>query len=113
MIERILSLMKNKGVTAQELTKSAGLNNSAITEWKKGKAKPSTEAIIKIADYFNVSTDYVLGLSNNPNPADLIIPDILKGVPVAFHRGEFEGLTQDEVDALAVIAKTLKAQRKL
>jgi len=40
------------------------------------------------------------------------VPQILKGVPVAFHRGEFEDLTQEEVDALARIAAELKALRK-
>lgn len=60
MIERILELMKEKGVTASELTSSIEINNSAISEWKKGKSKPGTEAIIKIAQYFEISTDYLL-----------------------------------------------------
>lgn len=37
-----------------------GLSNSAISEWKKGKAKPSLEAVVKIARYFGVTTDYLL-----------------------------------------------------
>lgn len=50
--------------------------------------------------------------TDDPSPQPLVIPDELKGVKVAFHRGEFEDLTQDEVDALAILAKTLKEQRK-
>ena len=41
----------------------------------------------------------------------LVIPSELKGTAIAFHRGEFEGLTQDEVDMLAALAKTLKEKR--
>jgi len=64
------------------------------------------------APFFEVSLDYLLGLTNNPNPEKLIIPDELKNVQVAFHRGEFEELTQDEVDRLAEFAKFLKTQRQ-
>lgn len=52
--------MKSKGITAKQLTNDLEISNSAITDWKKGKAKPSTDAIIKLATYFNVSTDYIL-----------------------------------------------------
>lgn len=64
MIEKILFLMETHKLTAKQLTDTLQLPNSAITEWKKGKSKPSTEAIIKIADYFNVSADYLLGRDN-------------------------------------------------
>lgn len=64
MIEKILELMKSQNVTAAKLTKETNLPNSAITEWKKGKSKPSLDAIVKIADYFNVSVDYILGRAN-------------------------------------------------
>lgn len=60
MIERILKLLKERGITAKKLTDELELSNSAITDWKKGKARPSTDAIIKIANYFNVSADYIL-----------------------------------------------------
>lgn len=60
MIERILYLMKINGVNAKQLTTELEISSSSITEWKKGKAKPSTEAIIKLSNYFNVSCDYIL-----------------------------------------------------
>ena len=60
MIERILNLMILNGVNAKQLTSELELSSSSITEWKKGKAKPSTDAIIKLSNYFNVSCDYIL-----------------------------------------------------
>ena len=60
MIERILELLKVNCITAKKLTDELNLSNSAVTDWKKGRAKPSTDAVIKIANYFNVSTDYIL-----------------------------------------------------
>lgn len=60
MIERILELMKHKGITAKKLTDDLEISNSTITDWKKGKGRPSIDAIIKLSEYFNVTTDYLL-----------------------------------------------------
>lgn len=60
LIERILGLMKEREITAKELTEQAGLNHGAITDWKNGKSKPGTDAIVKIAEYFNVDAGWLL-----------------------------------------------------
>lgn len=60
MIERILQLMELNNIKAFKLTTDLGLSSSAITDWKKGKSKPSVEAVVKISKYFNVSTDYII-----------------------------------------------------
>lgn len=52
--------MAESNITAKYLTTELELSNSSITDWKKGKAKPSTDAIIKIANFFEVSTDFLL-----------------------------------------------------
>ncbi len=59
-IEKILYLMEVNGVNAKKLTADLGMAVSSVTDWKKGKAKPSVEAIVKIAQYFKVTTDYLL-----------------------------------------------------
>ena len=58
---RILDLLKKHSINAHKLEKEAGLAISSIQSWTKGKAKPSADALSKIADYFNVSVDYLLG----------------------------------------------------
>lgn len=68
MIDRILFLMEKKCVSANQLAKDVGLSNSAISEWKKGKGRPSSDAIIKLAKYFDVSTDYLLTGQNSSCP---------------------------------------------
>ena len=69
MINRILELLKINNISAKKLTDELGLSNSAVTDWKKGRAKPSTDAVIKIANYFSVSTDYILTGKNFENPS--------------------------------------------
>jgi transcriptional regulator with XRE-family HTH domain len=60
MVERILALMEEHKINAAKLTSDLGLAISAVTDWKKGRNKPGTDAIIKIAEYFGVSTDFLL-----------------------------------------------------
>ncbi len=65
MVERILDLLNERNISEYRLIKDCGLPNSSITQWKQGKAQPGISAIIKIAKYLNVSTDYLLGLEND------------------------------------------------
>lgn len=67
MIDRIKKLITDKGLSINQFLKSANLPNSAISEWAKGKAKPSLNAIVKIADYLDCSVDYLLGRTDNPD----------------------------------------------
>lgn len=60
MIERILGLIAKKGITAHKLAGDLGLASGTISQWKQGLQRPSTDAVIKIAQYFGVSTDYLL-----------------------------------------------------
>jgi transcriptional regulator with XRE-family HTH domain len=47
-----------------ELAKSAGVSQTTVTAWETGKAEPSSSAVAKLADIFNVTTDYLLGRPN-------------------------------------------------
>ena len=67
MIERILELMDKHEVIASKLTSETGLPSTAITEWKKGKSRPSRTSLTKVAKYFNVSVDYLQGKTDDPN----------------------------------------------
>lgn len=59
-IKRIIDLMDSAGLNARQFEIQVGLANASVQAWKNGKAKPSVEAVKKIAEYFNVSTDYLL-----------------------------------------------------
>jgi len=112
MIERILELMERDSINAAELSKIAGVGTSTISAWKKGLQKPSVDAVNKLSDYFGVTTDFILGKTDRSNPPILDIPDVLKDVQAAFHRGGIEDLTQEEVDKIAEFAQFVRSQRK-
>ena len=60
-LERILGLLAEKNIANAELTSYLGCASSAVSEWKTGKIKTYQKYIVEIADYFDVSADYLLG----------------------------------------------------
>ena len=57
----IKECMTSKKISERQLEKEMDITLSSIYAWRIGKAKPSFDALIKIADYFNVSLDYLAG----------------------------------------------------
>lgn len=62
--DRIKELAKKQGLSINSLEEKLGYSRNTIYNLKN--SKPSTERISEIADYFNVSTDYLLGRTDNP-----------------------------------------------
>lgn len=61
--ERLIYLRKEYGLTQQELADRLGLAQSAIGMYETGKREPDHDTTAKIAKYFGVTTDYMLGIS--------------------------------------------------
>lgn len=53
--------MKENNISTYRLTKDTGISNGLISNWKSNVKLPSGENLMKIANYFNVSVDYLLG----------------------------------------------------
>lgn len=58
--ERLETVCLRNDLTVSSLVKTLGLSTSKVTAWKNGSV-PKGETLVKIADYFNVSVDYLLG----------------------------------------------------
>lgn len=63
-INRFNELCREKNVTRYKLSTDLQIGNSTIYGWEKGQ-QPTADKLIKLADYFEVSTDYLLGRSND------------------------------------------------
>lgn len=60
-------LLKERGISGAKMSSDLGMSRSFMTELRKGRAKSiKTETAKKIADYFGVSTDYLLGNVTDP-----------------------------------------------
>lgn len=63
MYEIFEQLLKEHNVTAYRVAKETGITTATLTSWKQGKYTPKQEKLQKIADYFGVTIDYLLGVS--------------------------------------------------
>jgi len=61
---RLCLLRKELGLSQSQLGKEFNLSQDAISDMECGRRTTTTEKIIEIADFFKVSTDYLLGLSD-------------------------------------------------
>lgn len=64
MTTRLFELRKAKKITQQRLAVDLGIDQASISNYESGKYMPTVEVLIKLADYFCVSTDYLLGLTD-------------------------------------------------
>lgn len=63
---RLIELRKAKGLTQKNLADVLGVAPVSWQRFEYGSSKPKLENIITLADYFNVSVDYLLGRTDNP-----------------------------------------------
>ena len=61
IFRRISELCAEKGITVSRLEKEIGATNSTIMKWRDTKRSPSVENVKAVAQYFNVSIEYLLG----------------------------------------------------
>ena len=64
---RLKEIRKNKGISQLKLAMDLNTNQNTISRYETGEREPGITELIKIADYFNVSIDYLLERTENPN----------------------------------------------
>ena len=69
--EKIFKLIEENGITPYRLAKDIGVSMGHIGDWKRGRSSPTSERLVKLAKYFGVSTDYLLGLSDSPKLSEI------------------------------------------
>lgn len=63
--ERLKYLRTEKGIGQNLLAEQLQLSNASVSYWETGKQIPSAEVVFKLAMFFNVSADYILGITND------------------------------------------------
>ena len=96
LLDIIIKLCKERGISIQKLEAVLGLDNGTIYRWTE--VSPSVEKIEKIADFFGVSIDYIMGKTDIDLPANKImeirLPQELHGLGI-----EYIELTKDLKDS--------------
>lgn len=68
--ERLIEQRKIKKMTQKNLSEFLGVNIRTVQYYESGEKRPEIDGIIQLAKYFNVTTDYLLGLSDDSAPPD-------------------------------------------
>jgi transcriptional regulator with XRE-family HTH domain len=106
--------MKERNITAKQISESTGIKSSSFTGWKKGDYEPSYGSIVKIASYLKVSPEFLqdgFEKQKEKSPADEA-EDSIDDFTFALS-GEVHELTEGEREDVLNFVKFVKAQRKL
>lgn len=63
--DKIRALRESRGITQAELARQLGVTRSGVNAWEMGLSVPSTQYVIDLALFFNVSTDFLLGIDSS------------------------------------------------
>lgn len=67
-LKTILNLIEKNYETDAHFEREAGLKPKTVDSWKRGNSSAYLKMLPKLSETFNVSTDYLLGNTNNPTP---------------------------------------------
>ena len=68
MYDRIRSLREDKDLTQKQMGKILNMSQTGYNQYEIGKNDIPTKILIQLADFYNTSTDYLLGLTNEKKP---------------------------------------------
>lgn len=101
LLERIKLLSEKRSITISHLEDELGIPNNTIYQWKK--RIPNVERLQKVADYFDVSVDYLLDREEKTSLADKYGAFAFDGEPISDEEMEF---------LLSVLNAKRKAEKK-
>mgnify|MGYP004589926473 CR=1 FL=1 len=91
----IRSLMEERGITQDELAQAVGRTRQTISQYVNGISEPGYDTLVKIADFFNVSADFLLGRTD-AKTTDSTTQSIVRST----------GLSEHSVARLLTVART-------
>src|SRR5690625_641393 len=127
LFDRVKKLSKEQGQSLKTVSKNLGLSENAIYKWKN--QNPNSEVLNDLADYFNVSVDYLLGRTDKKRYYDLTdkderdiqkkLQELIEGLNNSDGYAAFDGSTPDELDEedkellIASLENTLRLSKRL
>lgn len=100
------ALCEQRGVSLSRAAAEIGLSNATVTKWKKTGAAPGGETLTKVAAYFGVSVDKLLGVEPPP-AAELGMDDFTYAL-----YSEAQALTQENKQKLLEMARFFRQQQE-
>ena len=102
-MNRIAELRKLHKISQGELGKAIGAAQNTVSNWEKGNRDPDNDTIKKIAEYFGVTTDYILGVEND---------DKTNLKFALFGTSDIDDEVLDDVKKYAAVARRIREEQK-
>lgn len=113
--DKIKELCQKQGISLNQLEEKLNFSTNYLYSMKKGN--PKADNLQKVADYFNVSTDYLLGRTDNPriaSDASIIDTDPIEEQTLVMFRKETEDMSDDEKERFnKALSRMMKTARDL
>ena len=112
MLSRQLRLLrKEKRISQKALAEAVQVSQQTIASWETGRTHPNPQTLKKLADYFHVSTDFLLGRESPRNSEYTPLDKALQGVDFALW-GEVKQLSEAEKKDILDFIQFKKSQRR-
>lgn len=108
-MNRIKELRLQRGIMQKDLSEFLNVAQNTVSYWEKGTYQPDNEMLARIADFFGVTIDYLVGRTSSPELS--VLDSELSEVDFALY-GEVKDLTDEEKEKILEFVKFTKSQRK-
>lgn len=119
MLERLRELRLKNNYTLEEVAKKLNLKNQYVSNYELGKRRPDYETLLKFANLYHVSVDYLLGNESpkGPSPAvimgfrgpgQITVPDKKKSDKHQELLQLLDGLSDEQINVLIQVAQSMK-----
>lgn len=106
---RLRELRKSRNLTLKDIGNILNVSESAVSQYENNKREMDNSSLTTLADYFEVTVDYLLGRTDSP---DLAIPKDIENMQFAFHGGiNTEGLSKEDIDTLKKMADFMRSNK--
>lgn len=114
LFDRIKKLADERKISITQLQEDLGMSKNYLYKWNVEDANPKIELLKKVADYFNVSIDYLIGRTNKREIADndselFVAEESPKYETLAAHIKD--DVTEDEMNDIKNFIEFLKSKR--
>lgn len=109
--DRIRALREKTGMSARKFAEEMGMKYTTYYGYETGSREPGSDSIVALAKYYNVTTDYILGIEKSPAPAEADTGDKrLDGIIENYHQLNEDGQQQlaDQAESLTYMPKYKK-----
>lgn len=109
--KRLKALRLQRKLTHQDMADLLGITRQGYSKYENGQSQPDIDTINKLAEFFNVTTDYLLGRTDHPNPSEQDdIPEELKDPELGLFFKELAEAPEERREQLLKIWEILKSE---